>query len=212
MFAIYNNGSVGIRSTADNLYELKNTDAPHRTEMKPGDDTLFEQLVTSQKENKKKTPSQEAITAYKKMANMDTSDIVYHVQDIMTSQCIDIDINDKVQNAYDILKEYQVSQIPIVSEGKKIMGLINKKMILNLIVDDLDNAKNILDRKLDDLYLPEIITTDPITDIRRVAKVMIDFKLDAIPVVNDQDILVGIVSKTDIIKAVSHIPKLQLWS
>jgi CBS domain-containing protein len=41
---------------------------------------------------------------------------------------------------------------------------------------------------------------------------MLDFKIDAIPIVNEEDIIVGIVSKTDIIKAVSHLPKLQLWS
>ena len=31
-------------------------------------------------------------------------------------------------------------------------------------------------------------------------------------VVEENDILVGIVSKTDIIKAISHLPSLQLWS
>jgi CBS-domain-containing membrane protein len=41
---------------------------------------------------------------------------------------------------------------------------------------------------------------------------MIDFKLHAIPIVDKSGILIGIVSKTDIIKAVSHIPQFQLWS
>ena len=41
---------------------------------------------------------------------------------------------------------------------------------------------------------------------------MIDFKLHAVPIVEKNDILIGIVSKTDIIKAVSHIPHFQLWS
>jgi CBS-domain-containing membrane protein len=41
---------------------------------------------------------------------------------------------------------------------------------------------------------------------------MIDFKLHAIPIVEENDILIGIVSKTDIIKAVSHIPQFHLWS
>ena len=41
---------------------------------------------------------------------------------------------------------------------------------------------------------------------------MVDFKLDAIAIVEENDILVGIVSKTDIIKAISHLPSLQLWS
>lgn len=214
MFAIYNNGSVGFRSTADNLYNIKNTEAPLAVDLKPNDDTMFEQLVTSKKEekNKQNTPNKEALSTYKKMANINTSEIIYHVQDIMNTQCINIFKNQTVKNAYDALKEYKVSQIPIISDEKKIIGLINKKIILNLLIEDLENVNEILNRKLDDLYLPQVITTDPITDIRRVAKVMLDFKLDAIPVVNEDDIIVGIVSKSDIIRAVSHIPKLQLWS
>lgn len=76
----------------------------------------------------------------------------------------------------------------------------------------MDNSRAILNRKLKDLSLSEVITADPIADIRRVCQVMIDLKLDAMPVVNQEDIVVGMVSKTDIIKAVSHLPKLQLWS
>lgn len=212
MFAVYNNGSVSVRSSADNLYQIKNTDAPSKVYLKPDDDTHFEQLMTSQKEEKNNQPNNKAINAYKKMANIDTTDIVYHVRDIMNVNTIEININKTVMQAYETLKENKVSNIPIVNDEKRIIGLINKKMILNLIIEDLEHTQEILNRKLDELYLPDVITTDPISDIRRVAKVMLDFKLDAVPVVNENHILVGIVSKTDIIKAVSHIPKLQLWS
>jgi len=85
-------------------------------------------------------------------------------------------------------------------------------MILNLLMEDIENSIHILQKKIEDIYLPEVITADPATDIRKVAKVMIDFKLDAIPIVDENDSILGIVSKTDIIKAVSHLPKLQLWS
>jgi CBS domain-containing protein len=78
-------------------------------------------------------------------------------------------------------------------------------------MSDIESVKDILNKKVEDIFLPEVITTDPISDIRRVAKVMIDFKLDAVPVI-DEYILLGIISKTDILKAVSHLPKLQLWS
>lgn len=212
MFAIYKNGSVGFRSTADNLYQVKNTDAPLKSSLKPDDDTLFQELLDSKKQNKQNSSNQKAVNAYKKISNMDTTEAVYHVQDIMTKNCIYINSDSSIQEAYEILKKYKVSQIPIVSLGKKIVGMINKKIILNLLLEDVNNSKLILNQKLKDINLQEIITTDPISDIRRVSKVMIDFKLDAIPVVNENDVLVGIVSKTDIIKAVSHIPKLQLWS
>jgi CBS domain-containing protein len=41
---------------------------------------------------------------------------------------------------------------------------------------------------------------------------MIDFNLNAMPVVNSLDILVGIVSRNDIVKAVASLPHLQLWA
>lgn len=156
--------------------------------------------------------SDESLNAYKEIANMDLSEPVYQVKDIMTKDVMCIDSQSTIQEAYTLLKENKISQIPILSFGRKILGLINKKIILNLLMDDIENTKEILNRKLEDIFLPEIITTDPISDIRRVAKVMIDFKLDAIPIVDEDDILLGIVSKTDILKAVSHLPKLQLWS
>ena len=130
----------------------------------------------------------------------------------MTKDCIYIDIQSTVNDAYDSLNKLDIDQMPVVSFGKKIIGMISKKMILDLLMDDIENSKYILNKKIDDIKLLEIITADPISDIRRVAKVMVDFKLDAIAIVEENDILVGIVSKTDIIKAISHLPSLQLWS
>ena len=205
MFAIYNNGTVGFRSTSDNLYNLKNVEESQAIEFKP-QEGFIEDFTKHNKQN------QNALNSYKKMANIDTSEIVFHVKDIMTKNCIYIDSKSTIQDAYNVLREYKIGQMPIVSFGKKIMGIIDKKMILNFLMDDLENKNNILGKKLEDLYLQQLITADPDTDIRKVAKVMIDFKLHAVPIVEENDILIGIVSKTDIIKAVSHIPQFQLWS
>ncbi|MGM0518948.1 MAG: CBS domain-containing protein [Campylobacterota bacterium] len=210
MFAVYNNGSVGFRSTADNLYELKTTEAPGAPRMKPDDDTAIEDFT--QKRKKNPTNKQEAVGIYKKIAKLNNQEEVYHVEDIMTTDSFYIYNDATLQEAYEVLKDKKVSNIPTVTSGKKISGLISKKIILNLILEDIDNAKLIMQRQIKDIFLPETITADPISDIRRVSKVMLDFKLDAMPVVNDNDILVGIVSKTDIIKAVSYLPKLKLWS
>ncbi|KAB7887062.1 CBS domain-containing protein [Poseidonibacter ostreae] len=212
MFSIYNKGSVGFRSTADNLYNLKHVDKVSEIDLKP-EEGFIQDFTNAQKEQKQnQNLDQSAINKYKKMANIDTSEPVYHVQDIMTKDCIIVDNNSTIEEAYEILKDNKVSQLPVISFGKKIMGLINKKIILNLIMDDIENSENIIQKKIDDIYLPELITVDPVSDIRRVAKVMLDFKLDAIPVVNEEDILLGIVSKTNIIKAISSLPRLQLWS
>ena len=41
---------------------------------------------------------------------------------------------------------------------------------------------------------------------------MIDFELNAISVVNSEHTLVGIISRHDIVDAVSSIPHMQLWA
>lgn len=208
MFAIYNNGSVQFRSTSDNLYTLDKVDEAAQSRLKP-DDELYQYLGEKNKEQKY---TQQAIDTYKKIANLDTNEIVYHVEEIMTHKCVTIDKSKSVQNAFEVLKQNHITQIPIVTESNKIVSLISKKIILNLLMEDISNYQLILNKQLESLSLPEFITTDPISDIRRVAKVMVEKKLDAIPVVEHNDLLVGIVSKTDIIRAMSHIPSFKLWA
>ena len=72
--------------------------------------------------------------------------------------------------------------------------------------------KHTVDKPAIDIAKEDVITSDPISDIRRVAKVMVDFNLNAMPIVSQEDKIVGIVSRTDILKAVSTIPPLRLWT
>jgi CBS domain-containing protein len=211
MFAVYNNGSVQFRSTSDNLYNLDKVDKSAQSRHKPDDDIYysFDDLLNTKHQNKQ---INNAISSYKEVSTLDTNERVYYVKDIMTKDFISIDSKDTLYDAYSILKEKQISQIPIVTYGNQIMSMISKKIILNLILEDFDSGKLTMGKKLDEIYLPEVITTDPMNDIRKVAKVMIKYRIDAIPIVDKKNTLIGIVSKTDIIQAISHIPNFQLWA
>ena len=208
MFPINRIETGGFGITTGNLYNVKNINEISETKLKL--DESFIQNFSNEKDRAQK--KDEALDTYKKMVNIDTSEPVYQVKDIMTKNCIYIHIESTVNEAYESLNSLDVNQMPVVSFGKKIRGMINKKMILELLMDNLENSKYNLNKKIEEIKLPEIITVAPTVEIRKVAKVMIDFKLDAIPVVDENDILVGIVSKTDILKAISYLPKMQLWS
>jgi CBS domain-containing protein len=51
----------------------------------------------------------------------------------------------------------------------------------------------------------------PSTDIRRVARVLLDTGLPGLPVVDEQGLVVGFVSRSDILRAVVTEPPLDLW-
>lgn len=207
MFAIYNNGTVGFRSTSDNLYALKNIEEAEAVRFEPK-----EGLIQDFSSQLNKDQKNEFLNSYKKIAALDNLEPVYKIKDIMTKDVIYAPNSSTIEDIYYLIKDKEISQIPITAFGKKIVGIINKKIMLTLVMNHLDDIETILKRRIEDLYLPEILTADPEADVRHVVKVMIDLKLDAIPIVDENDTLLGIVSKTDILKAVANLPKLQLWS
>ncbi|HKM18911.1 MAG TPA: CBS domain-containing protein [Aliarcobacter sp.] len=207
MFAIYNNGTVGFRSTSDNLYALKNVEGLESARFEPK-----EGLIQNFSNELNKEKKDQFLNSYKKVATLDTLEPVYKARDIMTHDVIYARNDVTIEDIYYLIKEKKISQIPITAFGKKIIGIVNKKIILTLLMNHLDDTQSILKRKIDDVYLPEVLTADPDSDVRDVVKVMLELKLDAIPIVDDSDTLMGIISKTDILKAVANLPKLQLWS
>jgi len=213
MFAIYNNNGLNYRSTIDNLYGLSNIDSIARVR-----NNVEEGLPKNYSTKRKKrlyedTSIDEATEIYKSVANIDTSQEIFHVKDLMTKNVYVLTKDNTLQEAYDLMEEKKIRQIPIINNNneRKIISIINQKDILNAIMDDIEYSSSTAKKTIGSLNLGDVITADPITDIRRVAKVMVDFSLTAIPIVDQNDNLLGIVSRANILNAVSNTPPLQIW-
>lgn len=209
MFAMYDDDGLNFRSTIDHLYNLQevtaskaiknNTDGKNKQTF---DDKLFQGKITEEAKDK-----------YKQITNLDTKVEIFHVEEIMSHRVITVNDSKTIKECYDLMQEYNIQQLPVIADSAlHLKGMISKQDIIKYIVDDIEYASQNIFKHIYDISTKKIITTDPISDIRRVAKVMIDFNLNAIPVVNGDDILVGIVSRNDIVKAVSNIPHMQIWA
>ena len=112
-----------------------------------------------------------------------------------------------------MMQEYKVQQLLIRADSvNRLKGMVTKHDILNYLMDNNQENKAIYATPISKITKNKIITTDPISDIRRVSKVMIDFNLNAIPVVDGEENILGVVTRHDIVKAVSSIPHLQIWA
>ena len=210
MFAMYDDDGLNFRSSIDHLYNVHEIAPSQKLRNKVKDDDNKQNFQESLYQGK---ITKEATDAYKQMNNLDTRADIYHVEQIMSHNVITVNDDKTIKECYELMKEHTIQQLPIIAENKlHLKGIITRHDILKYLVNDLELSEENFEKNINSISTKKIITTDPISDIRRVSQVMLDFNLNAIPVVNSNDILVGIVSRNDVIKAVASLPHLQLWA
>jgi CBS domain-containing membrane protein len=138
------------------------------------------------------------------------------VRDIMTTQVITIGPDADIHYASQRLADHKIKGLPVVDEENIVIGIITEADILEITgVIRGHSIRDVLRHLLGEPVQPipegtslrkfmsvPAITTGPDADIRRAAKMMIDRKVKRLPVVDDQGKLLGIVSRSDIIRRV----------
>lgn len=127
------------------------------------------------------------------------------VSSIMTKNVIKLNITDDLNKAESLFKKHKIRHIPVVS-GKRIIGMLSYTDLLRIsFVDAVDDEADVVDATVYNLFTVEqvmakkLVTVTSDTTIREVAEILSTKEFHALPVV-DQDVLMGIVTTTDLIK------------
>ena len=71
--------------------------------------------------------------------------------------------------------------------------------------------RDVLFKRVSDVMTTPVVAATPLTDIRRIARVMLERNVDGVPIVNDSGGLQGFVSRSDILNAIVTDPPLSMW-
>lgn len=155
----------------------------------------------------------EATEAYRSMLEAPAErGPIHHVYQVMSRDVATLEPGARVDEAWRFLSTRGYGQAPVVDEGRGLVGLVTMADLLAVLNVDAEGVHDIRARRVADVMTTPVITTDPVSDVRRVARVLLDFDLTGIPVVGEQDDLVGIVTRGDILRQVIHEPPLSLWA
>jgi IMP dehydrogenase len=98
----------------------------------------------------------------------------------------------KVADAFRLMAENKISGIPVVTEDKKLVGIITNR--------DLRFERN-LERPVVEIMTKEnLITTTEGTDFEKAADILQKYKIEKLPVVDSNYKLMGLITYKDIIK------------
>jgi CBS-domain-containing membrane protein len=146
---------------------------------------------------------------------------VRHAWQVMGRDVLSLRTTDTVATAWHALATRRVRQAPVVDALNNVVGLVSDRDLLTVI--DLQpvapsaetprgRVSGGLDRRVAEVMVTPVVCADPVTDIRRIAHVLIETGLTALPVVNESQMLLGMVSRGDILRATVADPPLSLWA
>jgi CBS domain-containing protein len=139
-----------------------------------------------------------------------------HVRDVMTKEVISILKFASIVHVANILSEKNISGLPVVDKEQKVIGIITQADILSMLGVGRDHTfKDLLKYMLGeplpgrrigdlvgDIMTAPALTIRPDANIAEAVRLMDERKVRRLPVVNDKNILIGIISRADILKAV----------
>ena len=154
----------------------------------------------------------QAIEAYKSMLPEDLDrGPLYHADQIMTPNVIAVRARDEVAHAWRTLTSHMIHQTPVLDDSGQLVGLVSERNLLTAFNVDGGEIRDVRLKRVGDVMTTPVVAASPVTDIRRIARVMLDRDVDGVPIVSDAGVLLGFVSRSDILRAVVTDPPLSIW-
>jgi acetoin utilization protein AcuB len=125
------------------------------------------------------------------------------VLDVMTKDPLTVMPSETIGQADELMTTNRIRQVPVV-QGNELVGIVTDRDIRSFLSGSLLESGEAREKALN-TEVREIMTTEPMTvspddDLQEAVELMIDEKIGGIPVVDEAEGLVGIVTYVDVLR------------
>lgn len=125
------------------------------------------------------------------------------VVDVMTRDPLTVTPSETVGQAEELMAENKIRQLPVV-RGRELVGIITDRDLRSFLSSSLLSTPDARDQALGTKVI-DVMTTDPLTlasddELQEAVQLLLDEKIGGIPVVDEAEGLVGIVTYVDMLR------------
>ncbi|QSZ66755.1 CBS domain-containing protein [Methanofollis aquaemaris] len=118
------------------------------------------------------------------------------VKDYMTYDVVTVNVNETARDVIDYIQKTRHDGFPVINDQKKVLGYISARDLL--AVHPETPVERIMSRHL--------IVADPEMSVNDAARVIFRSGIQKLPVVDEEDRLIGIISNADVIRSqIEHV-------
>lgn len=143
-------------------------------------------------------------------------------KEIMNKEVITIKKNASIKELSELLVENKISGVPVLDENDNLAGIVSEGDIIIqnsdlhfpryfklldaiIYLESLNKFKRSLEKhlatKVEDIMTVKVKTVDEETPVNEIADIMLDNRVNRLPVMDKNNKLVGIITRSDIVKS-----------
>jgi acetoin utilization protein AcuB len=126
------------------------------------------------------------------------------VRDRMSTPAVTVRANTPFQDALKVMRDRHFRRLPVVNKKGKLVGIVSERDLLHAAPSSATSLSvwevHYLLAKLQvkEIMTKEVITTTPDTPVEDAARLMVTHKIGGLPVVDEHNDVVGVITETDI--------------
>ncbi len=135
-------------------------------------------------------------------------------RDLMTTPALSLPSDSSLLDAWTIMSHKGFHHIPITSVHGTLVGMLSYRDLLHhvpelITIADTQQASH---KHVAEVMTPRVISATPTTEIREIARVMLEERIHAVPILDQSRRLVGILSTHDLLRGIANHGPLELWT
>ena len=136
----------------------------------------------------------------------------YLVNEFMSTKIVTCRKSDSLKLVLNLIDQNKISRLVVIDKNGNVVGLISTNLLLSNsdFFTSTSNSRDYLIPSNDDVTVSDLLDDNLVTinendDLAKAASLMIKYKISGIPVLDSKEKLIGVISKTDIVKAFSLV-------
>jgi CBS domain-containing protein len=126
------------------------------------------------------------------------------VSDYMVTPARTISERSTIAGALKLFEQLDFNMLPVVDRGQ-LLGVVSKFDVLKIFAFTpkhlVPSYEELVGHRVSEIVTRDFVSVDPETPLTRVLQLMIDKKIASFPVLDKQGTLVGVISRTDFMRA-----------
>ncbi|MBU1109952.1 MAG: CBS domain-containing protein [Candidatus Riflebacteria bacterium] len=141
---------------------------------------------------------------------------VIQAYEIMSKPVVTLPPSATLTQAWLLIRDHRFQHIPIVDSAGALLGILCDRTLLRLAVtmgwditrrDDPNDPEQTVEKH----FSAPVLTTLPHAEIHQIARILFDEHIGAMPVIDNENIVIGIITRSDILRALGQLGAIEIW-